>query len=239
VKYKSLKTRVIDLARSLNSLIFKDDNRSILIEAKYRFDPPPLSQDKKRKREENERQKLREDRDKLKENGVDPLPAALELARQAKSPRRAEGSQESDDDQPPTSPRAPPTPKMSNATLDIWDDDVEDDDDDDNQGSTPNAVRRMASPKSVKVVAMLQRQTFEADEGIFDEDGKVIKRRRWTEDEDNALKRGVEIFGAGNWKAIKERFSTVLCNRQTVQMKDRFRTLLRNHQVAVPEVADV
>ncbi|MCO5569873.1 hypothetical protein L7F22_023587 [Adiantum nelumboides] len=49
-------------------------------------------------------------------------------------------------------------------------------------------------------------------------------RRRWTQDEEDALKRALQKFGPGNWKEIKE-FEPLLVNRSTVQIKDKYRLL--------------
>ncbi|MCO5604480.1 hypothetical protein L7F22_058646 [Adiantum nelumboides] len=49
-------------------------------------------------------------------------------------------------------------------------------------------------------------------------------RRRWTQDEEEALKRALQKFGPGNWKEIKE-FEPLLVNRSTVQIKDKYRLL--------------
>ena len=45
-------------------------------------------------------------------------------------------------------------------------------------------------------------------------------RRRWSSDEEEALRRGVKKVGPGNWKEIKES-EPMLINRSTVQIKDK------------------
>lgn len=45
-------------------------------------------------------------------------------------------------------------------------------------------------------------------------------RKRWTSDEEEALRKAVQKFGPGNWKDIKE-FEPMLVNRSTVQIKDK------------------
>jgi hypothetical protein len=45
------------------------------------------------------------------------------------------------------------------------------------------------------------------------------KRMRFTDDEKNSIKLGLEIHGKGNWAAIKREFPDVLINRTSVQIK--------------------
>ncbi|KAI5076040.1 hypothetical protein GOP47_0008105 [Adiantum capillus-veneris] len=49
-------------------------------------------------------------------------------------------------------------------------------------------------------------------------------RRRWTDDEEDALKRALQKFGPGHWKEIKE-YEPLLVNRSTIQIKDKYRLL--------------
>ncbi|KAH7433986.1 hypothetical protein KP509_07G096100 [Ceratopteris richardii] len=49
-------------------------------------------------------------------------------------------------------------------------------------------------------------------------------RRRWSPDEEDALRRALQKFGPGNWKEIKES-EPILANRSTVQIKDKFRLM--------------
>jgi hypothetical protein len=54
------------------------------------------------------------------------------------------------------------------------------------------------------------------------------KRKRFTEEEDQAILTGVERFGAGKWTEIKSTFPMELRDRNTVQIKDRYRTLTKS-----------
>lgn len=69
------------------------------------------------------------------------------------------------------------------------------------------------------------------DEGLFNEEGKVTYRRKWTEEEKEALKQGVSQFGVGKWAKIKEKYAEILRNRTSVQIKDCWRTMTRNNEV--------
>ena len=51
------------------------------------------------------------------------------------------------------------------------------------------------------------------------------RRSRFTEEEDEAIKEGVDNCGFGNWAEIKAEYCTQLKDRSTVQIKDRARTL--------------
>mmetsp|Transcript_11062 Transcript_11062/g.20677 ORF Transcript_11062/g.20677 Transcript_11062/m.20677 type:complete len:417 (-) Transcript_11062:94-1344(-) len=50
-------------------------------------------------------------------------------------------------------------------------------------------------------------------------------RRKWTDDETECVIIGVEKFGKGQWKKIKDSFPKKLKHRSNVQIKDRWRTL--------------
>ncbi|KAH9317231.1 hypothetical protein KI387_019000, partial [Taxus chinensis] len=47
-------------------------------------------------------------------------------------------------------------------------------------------------------------------------------RRRWTVEEEEALRRAIQRFGPGNWKEIKEN-EPLFRNKSTVQIKDKYR----------------
>ena len=47
-----------------------------------------------------------------------------------------------------------------------------------------------------------------------------VKRKKWTEDEKNAVREGVRIYGEGNWVAIKKKFSKRLHDRTTEHIRD-------------------
>jgi hypothetical protein len=53
------------------------------------------------------------------------------------------------------------------------------------------------------------------------------KRNKFTEAENDAIRKGVEKFGAGNWAQIKSasEFAMVLRNRSSVNIKDRWRNM--------------
>jgi len=51
------------------------------------------------------------------------------------------------------------------------------------------------------------------------------RKEKWTEDENQALRQGVELFGTGKWFQIKQdpRFADVLRKRTNIDLKDRWR----------------
>jgi hypothetical protein len=51
------------------------------------------------------------------------------------------------------------------------------------------------------------------------------KRSKFTDAEDDAIRAGVEQFGAGNWAQIKSEYAIVLRNRSSVNIKDRWRNM--------------
>ena len=54
------------------------------------------------------------------------------------------------------------------------------------------------------------------------------KRKRFTDEEDNAIMKGIDRFGVGKWAEIKSHFPMELRDRGTVQIKDRYRTLAKS-----------
>jgi len=53
------------------------------------------------------------------------------------------------------------------------------------------------------------------------------KRKRFTKEEDDAIMKGIERFGPGQWANIKSHHPMELKDRSTVQIKDRYRTLTK------------
>lgn len=56
------------------------------------------------------------------------------------------------------------------------------------------------------------------------------KRRRFMQDEKDAIKEGVAIFGQGNWSKIKSEYPA-LWSRTNVNIKDCYRTMCRNGEI--------
>ena len=240
--YETFRTKVLHLINTWDKAVFGSES-CILISKNYRYEAPVQV---KRKNEHARMEHLREGRKRLKYNGDDPLDEALEKSEGARVPEDDDDEEElKDANQVVSTPQ-----KQQSATKnkqkkpDLSDDDDDDEesskegdtgggqgqDENEQQGSS-NRIE-LQSPQSLRknVASMLCKQTAKADEGIFDANGKVLKRRRWTEQEDNALKLGVKEEGVGNWKEIKALFPEILHNRTTVQLKDRFRVLYRNRQ---------
>lgn len=206
-----LKEKILRTVRRLDRAVY-GAQPSLLVSKNYRYIPPANVQDKKRRQDEAQLAELSNERKKLKENGQDPLAMALEHSLVA-----CNGSKPTEDECT--------SQQLSMATPDK--------DDEEESGTESDHIEKrvahqlsLPSPQALKIREMIRKQTREADEGIFDENGLVKSRRPWNENEDAALKEGVIRFGIGRWKQIKEYFPDVLHNRQTVQIKDRYRTLL-------------
>ncbi|XP_044492487.1 uncharacterized protein LOC123216170 isoform X2 [Mangifera indica] len=59
---------------------------------------------------------------------------------------------------------------------------------------------------------------------------KLVKRRkkkRWTSEEEQALRNGVQKFGAGNWKVILKSNPNAFAERTEVDLKDKWRNMMR------------
>mmetsp|Transcript_19086 Transcript_19086/g.41282 ORF Transcript_19086/g.41282 Transcript_19086/m.41282 type:complete len:536 (+) Transcript_19086:71-1678(+) len=57
------------------------------------------------------------------------------------------------------------------------------------------------------------------------------KRKRFSQNEKEAVRKGVEQFGPGQWKQIKEAHLPLLHARTTVQIKDCYRTMLKRGDI--------
>jgi hypothetical protein len=69
------------------------------------------------------------------------------------------------------------------------------------------------------------------DEGVFYDNGRVMNRRRWTSEERDAVKAGVEKYGLGKWIKVKKEYAATLRNRTAVQLKDCYRTMMKHGEV--------
>ena len=56
---------------------------------------------------------------------------------------------------------------------------------------------------------------------------KGRKRLKYTKEEDDAIKRGIETIGPGRWADIKVRYENELRRRSNVQIKDRWREIAK------------
>lgn len=59
----------------------------------------------------------------------------------------------------------------------------------------------------------------------------VRRRTMWTVQESNAIKAGVATGLVGQWMAMKNMFPEILKNRTNVQIKDKYRTMLRAGEI--------
>ena len=57
------------------------------------------------------------------------------------------------------------------------------------------------------------------------------KRKRFTNEEKEAVKKGVEQYGPGDWKSVKNHYLGILHHRTPVQIKDCFRTMVKRGEV--------
>ena len=60
---------------------------------------------------------------------------------------------------------------------------------------------------------------------------KRKKRKMWTEEEKEAVKKGVRFYGVGHWSQIKCMFPVELRSRTGTQIKDCFRTMLKHKEI--------
>lgn len=163
---------------------------------------------------------LRVNRHALNENVRDPL----EEIRGA--PKR-----EAEDDD-----RADPNSRKKRRSIELTFDD-----DDESSLNPPPQLSELQPPRPKRSLFASHRldKEYPPDDGLFDRNGNVTKRIPWSDEEKEAVKKGVEIFGLGKWSDIKKHFREVLHNRTSVQIKDAWRTLQQKGEVNPGEFTNV
>jgi hypothetical protein len=178
---------------------------------------------------------LQELRRNLQEkHGDDPLEASLAEARTAKRSNantrrrksRATAEHDEEDDNLTLAQRA----ALNNLKKDGMfnaDDTSSEDESVDEASIALDDVEDRPVPKKRRIAA--PGAYVPPDEGVFDAKGKSLSRRDWTAQEIDAIQEGLDIYGLGKWKEIKMLHPYELRNRNTVQIKDKCRTLQANN----------
>lgn len=177
---------------------------------------------------------LQKGRDALREgHGDDPLASSIAIAAQAKKRAKAEDEEVDHGNNERRSKRAREEPTKAGGRLSFLDElDCDDEDDERDRVKLSNLPKkRMSTPRRYSGPP--------PDSGIFDEYGKVRKRRKWTEEEKVAVKLGVKKFGVGKWADIKNEYAEILKNRTSVQIKDVWRTMSKKKEVENVSVEEV
>ncbi len=201
------------------------------------FDTPKLAalyvHDEDKRMVSNAMERLHRSRARLDESVKDPLPNVVAAAARAK--RRSQTSvndEDSNDDGDDVDTLEPLQkrrrrsrsrlggrliePKESAVQLafsqeDSDEEEIEEPNDDvevlPSTGKEPLQARNNMSPK--KKQAKSQQKPYEG-------------KRNWTLEEKNAIKEGIKVCGRGNWAMIKERFSRILADRTSGQIKVGF-----------------
>ena len=166
-------------------------------------------------------------------HGNDPLDAAVRIAKKAGKVPAAEDSEFDDDEEEESREQVASrrhhesrkSPRKRRAKLTI----VEQIEEDEEEGvATLSQVPKRLRPNAPLIGGQ---HSIPPDEGIFDENGKVVKRLKWTDEEKLSVKEGVRKFGIGKWKDIKAEYNAILRNRSAVQIKDCWRTMAKNNEV--------
>ncbi|KAI4369001.1 hypothetical protein MLD38_017496 [Melastoma candidum] len=106
--------------------------------------------------------------------------------------------------------------RKSSARTDEWEDSLEDP----IEESTSDAERPMLSSRKRRAVSPLRipRVTRLSVRRI---------KKKWSAEEEDALRRGVQRFGKGNWKVILHAYSNIFDGRTEVDLKDKWRNITR------------
>jgi hypothetical protein len=164
---------------------------------------------------------LRKRRAALKATVRDPLEISRRIAARAVGGSRAGNDQEST---LAASARSKEQRRNSSASSD------EDSDDENIQLSD------LAPPSKRRSIKSSHRYDTEhpPDDGLFDENGNVKVRRKWTDEEKTAVRLGVAKHGVGKWAHVKKEYADVLRNRTSVQIKDVWRTMANHGEIEPP-----
>lgn len=204
------------------------------------FDAPTLAghyiHDEDKRKESKALERLHRSRARLDESVKDPLPDVVAAAARAKRPAASSANDKDSDEDNADEPGPIETKKRRSSRSrdggrlieqkksavqlvfsqgESDDEEIEeagDDDDDEVLPGTTNRTLQVTTnlpPASPRKKAKSQQKPY---------DGK----RAWTNDERNAIKEGIKICGKGNWAAIKERFSHILAERTSGQIKVGF-----------------
>lgn len=175
---------------------------------------------------------------KLRDNhrqGPDPLAKAQRIAdaaipgrakaRQTKSPQSSSSSSSS-----PTPPKRSkrltrPRPSQQKKQLDFSDSSV-DEASQEEEDRKPRAKKRLhMSTPPLSLTKTKNIRPRSSTSTAYTPASR--KRRRFTEEEKEAIRTGVEQIGVGKWAEIKKRFRSELRQRTSVQIKDCFRTMMK------------
>lgn len=88
--------------------------------------------------------------------------------------------------------------------------------------TSPHARSRSAPPKRRRLA--LNRRRMSAPK-------TYAGRRKFTDDESNAIKEGLSIYGRGKWAEIKRMAGSRLFDRSSVQIKDRYRSMVERGEI--------
>jgi hypothetical protein len=215
----------------------------------------PMSSSNKKKQSTTraELDELRKGRAALKrDHGEDPLDESRDIARDAARATKRHRVNEDNNDEPDAAEddlsddqeevskdkkkrgrSAGFYNKKKSAQRLAFEDELEEDDEEEEQeriklSSTPS--KSSPFPKSYLGPR--------PDEGVFDQNGKVLKRRPWANEEKGAVKAGVRKYGLGKWVHIKEEYGVILRNRTAVQCKDCWRTMARKGEASLDDSDD-
>ncbi|GAX09663.1 hypothetical protein FisN_19Lh130 [Fistulifera solaris] len=218
------------LLQEWNREIFGD--RPFLVKKKYRMADGDYHSDSTyiaRTASERRLQALKRKREILnKYHGDDPLEESRRIAAQARGARvRDEGSRDKDVPVRDVHVRERSDHEEDEQHGDNGNEEEEEEEivEDDEQEEV-GPLELSGLPPRKKMYVKIYRGA-EPDEDVYTADGRVKKRRPWSDREIGALKKGVAKFGKGCWAEIKNEYAEILRNRTTVQIKDKWRNMER------------
>ena len=158
---------------------------------------------------------LKRKREAFMENVKDPLASCVKAAESARPnkqdvPKRE--SHSSDEDE-----KMIKSPSMRSKKKKKYQLKFDSSDDEDSNGSEDEGLSEIPTKYKSPQREEIPRPIYVSQ--------KRVGRRKFTQQEDNAIISGVRKFGAGRWSDIKSYYANDLKNRSAVQIKDRWRTL--------------
>ncbi|KAH9567713.1 hypothetical protein CY35_03G039400 [Sphagnum magellanicum] len=97
-------------------------------------------------------------------------------------------------------------------------------------------VSPMTDNNDIVKIGHISRAVFASSDMVTTTASGTPARRRWSAEEEDALRRALQRFGPGCWKEIKEN-EPALANRSTVQIKDKFRLMRGDWQIGKENIA--
>ncbi len=163
--------------------------------------------------------------DSSEEESFDDDPFASSSTKKTPSSRGREGNAKS----PKRTPRLSGTKLCTSSSSSEYENTSQDDStssDDDEDIPSPSAKSRAVPPTPVPRIQP------QSTRGVNVPRSAGKKRKRWTDEEKDIVRKGIRRHGVGHWAMIKSDWPMELRDRTSVQIKDCYRTMLKRGELS-------